>query len=185
MVALTLIVSAYNTSLAICRESRNLLFPIAVAEHFVFYLFSFFTSALICGPVEYIPVFEGVTAFVESGILLPLPVVAHAFVVSVGLFSVIQGTQFTLKKTHLTYHHNLEVDRDNRTSVRWFLYESASGDMVYIPAREIATGKGLSVMLQSRNGSEQYPSCSSPGIERRWRRGLRLLDPLFIPPLVF
>lgn len=68
-------------------ERRTLPFGFTVEEHYVFNVLSFFTSALIGGPVEYIRALEGATAPAELCILLQLPIGVHAFVADVSLLS--------------------------------------------------------------------------------------------------
>lgn len=71
---------------------------------------SFFWSALLCGPVDAVYDFEGITALVESGILLPFASGVHAFVSEVGLYSVLQGSQLEHGQGYLAYHRSFEVD---------------------------------------------------------------------------
>lgn len=69
---------AYHSILELCLQRRSLLFCIAVAEHCIFALPSFFTRALVAVPVEFIHVSEGINALAESGVLLLLPAGAYA-----------------------------------------------------------------------------------------------------------
>lgn len=73
------------------------------------YILSFLTAELICGLVKYFHVSEGAKALAESGILLLLPAGVHVFAAEVGLFSVLQGSQFHLKETYLAYHRSREL----------------------------------------------------------------------------
>lgn len=68
--ASTPIVFAYHFSLTLFTERRSVLSRITVAEHCVFALMSFFSSALLGGAVDAAHDFEVVTALVESGVLL-------------------------------------------------------------------------------------------------------------------
>lgn len=87
----TSIVLAYRSSLVLLTELRSLLFRIDVAEYFVYAPMSFFSSELLSVPVDEGYNFEGVTALVESSVLLPSPSGIHSFVSDVGLLSVFQN----------------------------------------------------------------------------------------------
>lgn len=121
-------VFAYHSSLTLLRYRRSLLFVIAVAEHWVYPLLSFFTSARNGGPVEYSYAFPDTSTLAESGVLPPLSQVIPAFVADVGLFSILQGSHFELKEAYLAYHCSRDVDWDDDASVGWFPYTHASGD---------------------------------------------------------
>lgn len=79
---------SYCFTLALRAEHRILLFCISVAEHCLFASPSFFTSALVCGPVEYLHVYEGSTSFAESFVSLLFPADVQSFVPDVVLSSV-------------------------------------------------------------------------------------------------
>lgn len=92
--ASTAIVFSYHFSLEILTERHSMLFCIAGTEQCVFSFMSFFSSRLLRKPPNAAHDFEDVTAFVESGILLPFPKGAHAFISAIGLFSALQDSQF-------------------------------------------------------------------------------------------
>lgn len=84
----------YKFTLVNLKELRSLLFCIAVAQHCLYALLLFFTSALISAPFNHTRVLEGSTTLAEWGILLPMPRGVHALVSDFGLFSISQGLQF-------------------------------------------------------------------------------------------
>lgn len=110
----------YHPTLALCAESRRFLFCIAVAEQFVFALLSFFTFALAVRPVAYIYLFEGDKALAESGVLLLFSSGMHAFSENVGLFFVLQGSQFNFNEAYLAYYRSGEGDYKDEVCVEWF-----------------------------------------------------------------
>lgn len=109
-------------------------FHIAVAEFHVFPLLLFFTTAQVRDSVEYVHVFEGVTAPSGSGVLLKMLVGMQAFVVDVGLFSVPECSQFAFKTSYLAYHRGLDMEWEDKVSLGWFSYIRSSGDMLDISA---------------------------------------------------
>lgn len=100
----------YHSTLSPPAECPSVHFRIAVAEHFVFNLFSIFTSSLAGGLVEYFQVFKGTIAFVESDNLLSFPAGLHAFVAGIGFFSILQCSQFDLKIGYWAYHRSSEAE---------------------------------------------------------------------------
>lgn len=101
------------------KEGRCLLLRIAVGEHCVYVLLTFFSSTLIGGPVHRTWNFECATALAKSSIFLPLPRGIHALVADFGLLSVLQGLQFDYRDTYLTYHGSRTVDWDDEDYVVW------------------------------------------------------------------
>lgn len=147
----------YHSTVVLHAELCSPLLRIAVTEHCVFILLLFSTSALIGGPIEYFQVFMCAIDFAESGILHPLPVDVHTFVAIVGLFSVFEGSQFSLKETYLAYHRSREVYWKNKASFRRFQYEKSSDDVLDIHARKLQQVRGQLTMLKLKNESERYP----------------------------
>lgn len=72
LVAPTPVGFAYHYALTLLAELRGFLFRIAAAKTSVCALLSLSMSVLLGDPVDYIHVFDGATAFVESDVPLPL-----------------------------------------------------------------------------------------------------------------
>lgn len=85
---------AFPSTLALCAERLSLFFCLAVESHCVLPLLSFFMSALVESPAEYIHLFEGATALDELDVLHPLPAGIYHFATDVRLFCVIKLSQF-------------------------------------------------------------------------------------------
>lgn len=132
---------AYDSTLAPRAERCSPLFHIAVSKHYILALLSFFTSAVLSGPVEYTPVFEGSTTLAESGIFLPLPAGMQAVVADIELFSVLEASQLDPKEAYLAHQRSREVDREDRASVGGFPFDSAINDVLDIPVTKITISK--------------------------------------------
>lgn len=164
-----------HCTLPLRAERHKLLFCIAFAEYCTFALLSFFTSALVGGPVEYFDAFEGAMALAESGVFLPLAARLDEFVADIGSFSVLYGSQFDFGEAYLAYHRSRGVSYGDLAFVGCLRSVSSSGDVLDIPAHKTTTLKRTVNDVQIKKCVRVVSAVFKPGTKRGWRRQLMLL----------
>lgn len=165
MFASTPTVFAYQSSLALLIDRYGLLFCMAVTEHCVNELMSFFSSVLLGRPSHATHDFEGVASFVETGVLLPLPCDVHSFVSNVVFLFVFQGSQLGYGQAYMAYHRSLEVEWNDEVCVWWFPYTSSSWKVLDVPAGAVPSWK--------RNVDDFQVECLATSVSEKFKPELR------------
>lgn len=96
------------------------------------------------------PVSESAMTLAESWSLLSLLSGVHALVDEVWGFSVLRDLQSEFKETYVIYNLNSKVNWKDESSVEWPSYVCSNGNVLHIPAWEVATGKWTAKDVQVR-----------------------------------
>lgn len=71
----------------------------------------------------------------------------HTFVADFRLFSVLQVSRFDCMEAYLAYHRIREMEWVDKAFIGWYSYVGQSGEVLDIPALEVATAKRTSIDL--------------------------------------
>lgn len=104
----------------------SLLFLIVTAEQFVYALIMLLTSALISSPVHFSLIVGDPTPLVKSGVRPSFQKDVHIFLCYVGLFFILQNTQFDYAQACLAYW---QVSWDDEGYFGMLLYVSSGGKL--------------------------------------------------------
>lgn len=123
------------------KNFRSLLLGTDIYEHFVFPLLSFFKSALIGNPTDYVTRFQGAKTLAERD-FFPLP--DSCALVCCWFQVILRFTRFAVwlddyKEVNLASAHSSETNWKNESCVGWFSYVSLAGNMLDISVQKVTT----------------------------------------------
>lgn len=87
----------------------------------------------------------------------------HGFDPDVGLFSILQGSQFDYKDGQLVHQKSCAVDWDDKDFVAWLPYVCTSGDVLDIPARKVTFKKRMASDIHIKRWVGVVPTKCRPG----------------------